>query len=65
MSLKDQGFRFCISPSRKDARWLHPAEQTAFYPDWLDVTDWDAKSLLAYLENPAEAIIGMEENEPK
>lgn len=56
MSLKDKGFRYCISPSRLKSRWVHPAEKATIYPEWLDVTDWDAKSLLEYLEAAVEPI---------
>lgn len=24
MSLRDQGFKFCISPDKKQGQWLHP-----------------------------------------
>jgi hypothetical protein len=40
MNLKDQGFRFCLSPDAKRARWCHPVEIPHFYADWVDVTDW-------------------------
>lgn len=61
MSLKDQGFRFCISPDHSDGRWLHPAEQAALYPDWLDVTDWPTETLVEYLKQHAEPITAMEQ----
>ncbi|WP_036997136.1 hypothetical protein [Metapseudomonas resinovorans] len=40
MSLRDQGHRFCASPDRKEARWLHPNIWKQMYPDWIDVTDF-------------------------
>lgn len=49
MSLQDQGFRFCISPDKKEGRWIHPAERKAFHSDWTDVTDWPDGQLLAFL----------------
>lgn len=49
MSLKDQGFKFCISPDKQQGRWLHPAEFKHLHPDWTDVTEWPAEQLLAYL----------------
>ncbi|EIK96086.1 hypothetical protein RAM80_07670 [Pseudomonas sp. App30] len=49
MSLKDQGFRFCVSPNKQDARWLHPAVRKAMHADWIDVTDWPSEKLLAFL----------------
>lgn len=44
MSLKDQGFAFCISPNRKQGRWLHPVERKQLYADWTDVTDWPTEN---------------------
>jgi hypothetical protein len=61
MSLKDQGFRFCISRDLSDGRWLHPAEQTAMYPDWLDVTDWPTEKLVHHLTQRIEPITAMEQ----
>lgn len=49
MSLQDQGFRFCISPDKKQGNWFHPAEIKAFYSHWTDVTDWPSEKLVAYL----------------
>jgi hypothetical protein len=49
MHLKDQGFKFCISPDKQQGRWLHPAERQRFYGDWTDVTEWPTEQLVAYL----------------
>lgn len=49
MSLKDQGFKFCISPDKQQGRWLHPAERQHFYSDWTDVTEWPSDELVAFL----------------
>ena len=49
MSLRDQGFKFCISPDKKQGRWLHPAERKHLYSDWTDVTEWPSDELLAFL----------------
>lgn len=49
MSLRDQGFKFCISPDKKQGRWLHPAEFKHMHPDWTDVTEWPSEQLVAYL----------------
>ncbi|MEZ0197668.1 hypothetical protein AB9U01_26830 [Pseudomonas qingdaonensis] len=49
MSLKDQGFTFCISPDKQQGRWLHPAEIRHLHHDWTDVTEWPADQLVAYL----------------
>lgn len=49
MSLKDHGFRFCLSPCATKARWLYPVEFAKVHPEWLDVTDWPSDELAAYL----------------
>lgn len=49
MSLRNQGFRFCISPDKKQGRWLHRTERRVLHPDWTDVTDWASEQLVAYL----------------
>lgn len=49
MHLKDQGFKFCISPDKQQGRWLHPVELLRYYGDWTDVTEWPDSKLLAYL----------------
>jgi len=49
MSLRDQGFRFCLSPDNQKARWLHPTEKALVHPDWLDVTDMPAEELAALI----------------
>lgn len=49
MSLRDQGFKFCISPDKQQGRWLHPAEFKALHPDWIDVTEWPTDQLVAFL----------------
>lgn len=49
MSLRDQGFKFCISPDKQQGQWLHPAERQRFYADWADVTEWPTEQLAAYL----------------
>ncbi|MBR7519660.1 hypothetical protein [Pseudomonas juntendi] len=49
MNLRDQGFKFCISPDKQQGRWLHPAELKHLHPDWTDVTEWPTEQLVAYL----------------
>ncbi|MGF6595097.1 hypothetical protein [Pseudomonas sp. 2835] len=49
MHLKDQGFKFCISPDKQQGRWLHPAELKVLHPDWTDVTEWPSEELVAFL----------------
>lgn len=49
MSLQDQGFRFCLSPDKQQARWLHPNEKAQLHPDWIDVTDLSADALAALI----------------
>lgn len=50
MSLRDQGHRFCLSPDRQQARWLHPTELQATHRDWLDVTDMPTDELVALIQ---------------
>jgi hypothetical protein len=49
MSLKDQGYRFCVSPNKQDARWLAPNIWKAMHADWIDVTDWSSEKLVAFV----------------
>lgn len=49
MSLRDQGFKFCISPNKQQGRWLHPTEFRVLHPDWIDVTEWQTDQLVAFL----------------
>jgi len=49
MSLKDQGYRFCVSPNKQDARWLAPNIWKAMHADWVDVTDWSSEKLVAFV----------------
>ena len=50
MSLRDQRHRFCLSPDRQQARWLHPAELQVTHRDWLDVTDTPTDELVALIQ---------------
>lgn len=50
MSLRDAGLRFCLSPDRKDARWLHPTELQITHRDWRDVTDLPTDELVALIQ---------------
>ncbi|RBB99649.1 hypothetical protein C3E97_020475 [Pseudomonas sp. MWU12-2115] len=49
MSLRDEGFKFCISPDKQQGQWLHPKVFKVIYPDWTDVTEWPTEQLVAYL----------------
>lgn len=49
MSLRDQNFKFCISPDKQQGRWLHPTEFKVLHHDWTDVTDWPTEQLVVYL----------------
>ncbi|KAF0255889.1 hypothetical protein [Pseudomonas putida] len=49
MHLKDQGFKFCISPDKQQGRWLHPAERQRFFGERTDVTEWPSDKLVAFL----------------
>ena len=50
MNLREQGFRFCISPDKQRARWIHPIEYKVLYSDWLDHTDTSEEELLEFLQ---------------
>lgn len=49
MTLKDEGFRFCLRPDFKRARWIHPVEFSVLYYDWIDVTDMKSDDLVDLL----------------
>lgn len=49
MHLKDEGFKFCISPDKQQGKWLHPTQIKHWYSDWMDVTEWSNDKLLNYL----------------
>lgn len=54
MNLRDQGFRFCISPNKELARWIHPVEYKVLYSDWTDHTETSEKELLEFLQKPVD-----------
>lgn len=54
MHAKDRGLIFCISPDRKEGRWIHPADYQHFYSNWTDVTEWPDGKLVAFLEPEPE-----------
>jgi hypothetical protein len=49
MTLRDQGFRYCLSPDRTHSRWLSPAEMKVTHSDWMDVTDTPTDELVALI----------------
>ncbi|SBW80101.1 hypothetical protein PVE_R1G2215 [Pseudomonas veronii 1YdBTEX2] len=49
MHLKDQGFKFCISPDKQRSRWIHPVEKNHGHQDWIDVTEWPSEKMVAFL----------------
>lgn len=55
MTLRDQGFRFCISPDKKRGRWCHPVEIPHFYADWTDHTDTPEKEFIEFLQSPVDS----------
>ena len=55
MSLREQGFRFCISPDRECARWIHPVEYRVCYSDWSDHTDTSEEELLEFLQKDVDS----------
>ena len=50
MTLREQGYRFYVSPDRQRVKWLQPAMRDHMYADWVDVTDWPDDDLVAHLE---------------
>jgi hypothetical protein len=55
-SLPGQGFRYCASPCRTQARWLHPTEYKVLHPDWQDITDLSGEQMIEFFANtPAQA----------
>jgi hypothetical protein len=54
MTLKDQGFRFMISPDKVRGRWCNPIEIPHFYADWSDHTDTPEKEFIEFLQTPVD-----------
>lgn len=52
MSLREQGFKFCVRPDRQKCKWIHPAEMEALpeYAAWVDVTDWSDEEFSKWLQ---------------
>lgn len=55
MNLKDEGFRFMISPNKVHGRWCNPAEILHFYADWTDHTDTPEKEFIEFLQSPVDS----------
>jgi len=50
MNLKEQGFRYLVSPDKKKADWVHPAEIVrGGFGDWKDCTDMSDEELDRYI----------------
>ena len=60
MTLKEQGFRFMISPDKKRGRWCHPVEIPHFYADWTDCTDTPEKEFIEFLQNDLSKLVDTE-----
>ena len=54
MTLKDKGYRFCISPDKKRGRWISPIEHEKVYQDWTDHTDTPEKEFIEFLQNSVD-----------
>lgn len=50
MGLREEGFRFYLSPDRKEASWLHPLIRKELYPDWKDVTNMPTRELIDFIK---------------
>ena len=55
MTLKEEGFRFMISPDKIRARWCNPVEIPHFCSDWSDHTDTPEKEFIEFLEKGVDA----------
>ena len=55
MNLEEKGFRFCISPNLKEAKWINPVLLAAFYPGWIDATEMNDEQLLELVDGPRQA----------
>lgn len=55
MTLKDEGFRFMISPDKVRGRWCNPIEIPHFYADWSDHTDTPEKEFIEFLQTPVDS----------
>lgn len=55
MNLREQGFRFCVSPCKIEAKWIHAIEYKVLYSDWNDVTEWDSEILVNFLLKPVDS----------
>jgi hypothetical protein len=50
MSLKEQGFRYLVSPDKAKADWIHPAEvDRGRFKNWKDCTDMSDEELDRYI----------------
>ena len=49
MSLREQGFRFMVSPDRKQANWVHPVDVAINCPDWIDCTEMSDDEFDAFM----------------
>lgn len=55
MTLKDEGFRFMISPDKVRGRWCNTIEIPHFYADWSDHTDTPEKEFIEFLQTPVDS----------
>lgn len=55
MSLREQGFRYFVSPDKQQSKWLTPAEQANNhgYAGWTDVTDWPDEQFARWITEPS------------
>lgn len=54
MTLKEQGYRFMISPDKIRGRWCNPIEIPHFYAGWVDHTDTPEKEFIEFLQSPVD-----------
>lgn len=53
-TLRDKGYRFCISPNKQRGRWISPIEHEKTYPDWTDHTDTHDEEFYEFLQSPVD-----------
>lgn len=56
MTLKEKGYRFCISTDKKRGRWISSIEHEKIYQDWSDHTDTPEKEFIEFLQSPVDSI---------
>lgn len=59
-TLRDKGYRFCVSPDKARCRWMHPIEYKAHFSHWSDHTDTPEKEFIEFLSQNVESFVDSE-----